>query len=377
MRKLTWIRIRSVPVLVFDSLGVDYLKESIPSGVGYVVLTFRDQFPIAVSPGLLWLWMRAVIRLGVGFRQAYMIAMVDSHRPKVILSFADGSEFLGLYQNYRDEVLVISIQNAVRHPHEFRRLRRAPNYIALGKDALRSFHQYQIPYKRCVSSGSLPLGIFCSKNPIVKDAGKLVFVSSYRLSFDHLEGEPGENMYTKAQARAHSRIFRHALRYAVDSEMELVVLAKGKVRFEGEHFHEEREYFNQLSGGKSFTLSSTVKDTLGSYRQALTAEFIIGLDSTLLYEVFSVGAKVLFCWGADEYLLNHAQSLTEHLPTQVLLEDNNYDAFAEKVDFLRNLSEQSYSSIIAKARSEYVDTKQDRPLHETLKQEIQDHLDLV
>ncbi len=379
MRKLTWIRIRSVPVLVFDSLGVDYLKESIPSGVGYVVLTFRDQFPIAVSPVLLWLWMRAVIRLGVGFRQAYMIAMVDSHRPKVILSFADGSEFLGLYQNYRDEVLVISIQNAVRHPHEFRRLRRAPNYFALGKDALRSFHQYQIPYKRCVSSGSLPLGIFCSKNPIIKDAGKLVFVSSYRLSFDHQEREREreENMYTKAQATVHSLIFRHALRYAVDSEMELVVLAKGKVRFEGEHFHEEREYFNQLSGGKSFTLSSTVKDTLGSYRQALTAEFIIGLDSTLLYEVFSVGAKVLFCWGADEYLLNRAQSLTEHLPTQVLLEDNDYDAFADKVDFLRNLSDPSYSRMIAQAQSEYVDTKQDRPLHETLKQEIQDHLDLA
>ncbi len=379
MRKLTWIRIRSVPVLVFDSLGVDYLKESIPSGVGYVVLTFRDQFQIAVSPVLLWLWMRAVIRLGVGFRQAYMIAMVDSHRPKVILSFADGSEFLGLYQNYRDEVLVISIQNAVRHPHEFRRLRRAPNYFALGKDALRSFHQYQIPYKRCVSSGSLPLGIFCSKNPIIKDAGKLVFVSSYRLSFDHQEREREreENMYTKAQATVHSLIFRHALRYAVDSEMELVVLAKGKVRFEGEHFHEEREYFNQLSGGKSFTLSSTVKDTLGSYRQALTAEFIIGLDSTLLYEVFSVGAKVLFCWGADEYLLNRAQSLTEHLPTQVLLEDNDYDAFADKVDFLRNLSDPSYSRMIAQAQSEYVDTKQDRPLHETLKQEIQDHLDLA
>ncbi len=377
MRKLTWMRIRSVPILIFDSLGVDYLKEAIPSGVDYVVLTFRDQFPIALSPVLLWLWMRAVIRLGVGFRQAYMIAMVDSHRPKVILSFADQSELLGLYQDYRHEVLVISIQNAVRHPHEFRRLTRVPNYFALGKDARRSFHQYQIPYKRCVSSGSLPLGIFCSKNPIAREAGKLVFVSSYRLIFDHLEGESGENMYAKAQARAHSRIFRHALRYALDSEMELVVVAKGKVRFKGEHFHEEKQYFDQLSGGKSFTLSSTVKDTLGSYRQALTGEFIVGLDSTLLYEVFSVGAKVLFCWGADEYLLNRAQSLTEYLPTQVLLEDINYDAFAEKADVLRNLSEPSYSRMIAQAQYEYVDTKQDRPLHETLKQEIQDHLDSV
>ena len=184
-------------------------------------------------------------------------------------------------------------------------------------------------------------------------------------------------MYTKAQARAHSRIFRHALRYAVDSEMELVVVAKGKVRLEGEHFHEEKQYFDQLSGGQSFTLSSTVKDTLGSYRQALTAELIVGLDSTLLYEAFSVGAKVLFCWGADEYLLKCAQSLTEHLPTQVLLEDINYDAFAEKANVLRNLSEPSYNRIIAQAQSEYVDTKQDRPLHERLKQEIQDHLDLV
>ena len=161
MKKLKWARIESTPVLVFDSLGIDYLKESIPSGARYEVLSFRDQFPVTGRPNFLWRWMKVVMGLKVSLSQAYMIALMDSYQPQVVLSFADQNQLLGLYQRYRDEVLVISVQNAVRHPHEFLRGVQTPHYFALGRDARRSFDRHQIPYKRCFASGSLPLGIFC------------------------------------------------------------------------------------------------------------------------------------------------------------------------------------------------------------------------
>ena len=156
--------------------------------------------------------------------------------------------------------------------------------------------------------------------------------------------------------------------------MDLTVIAKGKVRYEGEHFAEEKAYFERLAGEKKFTLSSTVKDTFTSYHHALTAEFVIGLDSTLLYEAFSVGARVLFCWGADQYLLENSRSLTEHLPKPVLLEGSKYAEFFKKVNFARDLSDQAYKSMIARGQSEYVNSAQRYPVHEQLKREINAHL---
>ena len=377
MKKLKWARIESIPVLVFDSLGIEYLKESIPSGSRYEVLSFRDQFPVTGRPNFLWRWMKVVMGLKVSLSQAYMIALMDSYQPQVVLSFADQNQLLGLYQRYRDEVLVISVQNAVRHPHEFLRGVQAPHYFALGGDACRSFDRYQIPYKRCFASGSLPLGIFCSRNSITKCPGKLVFVSSYRRGFDHTNRDQAVDEYSSAQGRAHSLVFKHALRYAEESNMDLTVIAKGKVRYEGEYLAEEKAYFERLAGENEFTLSSTVKDTFNSYHHALTAEFVIGLDSTLLYEAFSVGARVLFCWGADQYLLENAKSLTEHLPKPVLLETSNYTEFFEKVNFARGLTDQAYKSMIARGQSEYVNSAQRYPVHEQLKREINAHLGQV
>jgi surface carbohydrate biosynthesis protein len=204
-----------------------------------------------------------------------------------------------------------------------------------------------------------------------------VFVSSYRLAFDHINRDQAVNEYTSAQERAHSLAFKHALRYAEESNMDLTVIAKGKVRYDGEHFAEEKAYFERLAGENEFTLSSTVKDTFNSYHHALTAEFVIGLDSTLLYEAFSVGGKALFCWGADQYLLENAKSLTEHLPKPVLLESINYAEFFEKVNFARGLSDQAYKNMIAKGQSEYVNSAQRYPVHEQLKHEINAHLGQV
>ena len=374
MKKLKWARIESTPVLVFDSLGIDYLKESIPGGVRYEVLSFRDQFPVTVRPNVLWRWIKAFIGLKVGISQAYMIALIDSYQPKVVLSFADQNQLLGLYQRYRDEVLVISVQNAVRHPHEFLHLAEAPHYFALGSDARRSFDRYQIPYKQCFASGSLPLGIFCSRNSINKCPGKLVFVSSYRVGYGHTNVDQTVDQYISAHARAHSLVFKYALRYAKQINRVLTVIAKGKVRYEGEHFAEEKAYFERLACENEFTLSSTVKDTFNSYHQVLTAEFVIGLDSTLLYEAFSVGARVLFCWGADQYLLENAGNLMEHLPSPVLLESSNYSEFFEKVNFASGLSDQAYKSMIARGQFEYVNSSQNYPVHEKLKHEINAHL---
>jgi len=374
MKRLKWVSAEPVDALIFDSLGVEYLKEGIPHGVRYTVLSSRDQFPIMLSPRFLWRWKKVFGETRLGFMRSYIISLIDIHQPKVVLSFSDTNSILGFYQTYRNNVLVISVQNAMRFPYEFIPVLRAPHYFALGKTARKSFDEYRIPYKRCEASGSLPLSIFCSRSSITRCPGKLVFVSNYRIRFDQSHQNNKADEYLNAQARGHSLAFKHALRYAEEFNRELTVIAKGKVRYDGEHFAEEKAYFDRLAGDSVFTLSSTVKDTLSSYHHALTAEFIIGLDSTLLYEAFSVGARVLFCWGADRYLLKKAEILTEHLPEAVLLKGGGYDEFSKKINFLRGLTDEEYNGLIEDARSEYVSSTEYFPVHEKLKHEITAHL---
>ncbi len=370
MKRLKWCKPFRVDVLIFDSLGVRYLKAGLPKQVLFTVLSFRDQVPVYFSLQLLVTWVKVARKYKLGVSQAYTLALIDSFHPKVVLSFADLHSALGFYQLYRRDALVIAIQNAIRYPEEFSPLVRAPHYFAIGNTAKRSFDVQGIPFQTCIPAGSLALGIYCSRNTVTRKQGKLVFISSYRVVFERPSVKGESEPYTQAQARAHEIAFNHTLRYAEESDSALTVIAKGKVRYAGEHFAEEKSYFDRLANGREYTLSSTVKDTYNSYQQALTAEFIFSLDSTLAYEGFSVGARILFCWGVDGYLSRRYEDFARYLPRAALLDSADYDEFSTKVNFLRGLNNESYDELTKGCRSEYVACLDEYPVHERIKREI-------
>jgi surface carbohydrate biosynthesis protein len=377
MKRLKWINPRPTDVVILDSLGVPYLEKAIPPGIRWCVVPLRDEIQLVMSPLFFLRWIYFIMKLNFQARKAYYFALIDSYSPKVVLSYADNNNIAGAYQRYRNSTLVISIQNALRRPRSFLALEEAPHYYALGKTACRAFSDYRISHKRCEVGGSLALGIFCSERAVTRTANHLVFVSSYRVGFDRLDLETPTNRYTLAQVKAHKKIFEYSLRYAEESRANLTVLAKGKVSHKGQHFEEEKSYFECLANGKEYTFTSTIKDSVDAYHHALSAELIVGLDSTLLYEAFSVGSKVLFGWGADQYLFESAQSLTVYLPQFALLENDSYDEFVEKLNFLRALNDDDFRRMTDSSRSEYVETNQDDPVHEKISREIKDHIGLV
>jgi len=200
----------------------------------------------------------------------------------------------------------------------------------------------------------------------------LVFVSSYRATWD-----VQNNDYHRALSDAHQTIFNHLLRFAKVYSIRIVVLAKGKVLNRGEHFTEEEEFYRKLANGADYTLVSSVKDTTTSYRTVFNANLVIAIDSTLAYEMLSVGKKAIFGWVSNASLKAYKEPVryTQYLPTSLVLYSEKYDEFHQKVSALIDLPPEEYDVTIKHHKSKYVNQDINNPPHMVIEREIRSHIE--
>ena len=373
MLKVRILKPSRTQVLIYDSLGLEFLQEAIAEDYSVQCLTPRGYFPVVPRWSFLYRFLVECVNRRFRYRVAYLVTLIDQYKPQVVITFSDMSPVPGEYAWSRPNTLVLSVQNALRASLTLSGIRKAPVYMALGHSTKLLFDKENIPYQRMLTTGSIILGLFLSHRPIVEFPRDLVFVSSYRVDFEIPES--GNSPLTNAIASAHKCLFVNLLRYSYENNLNLTVIAKGKVRCDGEHFSEEENYFKKLSGGKPFTLTSTVKNTYNSYSVALSANLLVALDSTLAYEMFSIGEKVLFGQGISNILLKERWHHIEYLPEEVVLTSRSYDHFREKINSLRNLSKDEYESSTREKGSIYVNQQVSCPPHKTINDEIRKHLE--
>ena len=156
MIRVRILRPAPIDVLIFDDLGLPFLKKSLPDGSDYITLDLRNKLPIVLSLKFCVRWFKLLAKSEFGVRQSYIVALIDEYKPKVVLSFADSNSVLGRYQGCRPDVLVLSIQNALRYPNEVSDIGLVPNYFCRGASTRNSFVNGGVPSKSIVSVGSLP-----------------------------------------------------------------------------------------------------------------------------------------------------------------------------------------------------------------------------
>ncbi len=358
---------KATDVLIYDSLGIDYLRRAIPDGVSFDQLNFRDEIPITINLRFFVQLFCEVVRSKFDIRQSYMVSFIDQYQPKVVISFSDRNTLLGVYAENHPNVLVLVLQNGLRYPEKIALLAKMPVYYSLGNASTEVFKKLKIPCQRVVSAGSLPLGIYLSDHPEIVKSNTLVFVSSYRYEFESLDNK---QTYIGDLAWAHRCIFLHLLEYSKETGITLTVLAKGKVRCEGEHYAEEQEYFTKLAQGHKFRLLSTVKDTFNSYKVVLTADTVVAIDSTIGYEALSVGCKVLVCWGMQKRLRQRSHYFINDLVKEISLDSSDYTSFRDKLNALRKISDNDYKCLIRNCRRWFVSQDRSYPPHIRLQKEI-------
>ncbi len=360
---------RPTQVLIYGELGEIFLRKAVPSSYAIEVLPIQEGLPITIRLSFFRRCLINYVRQNLSLRQAYFSALIDEFKPRAVITFVDNNTVLGSYAELRSDVLVISVQNAVRS--EATIAKQVALYYSLGDVTKELFLEAKTSFQRIESVGSLLLGLYLAENVVGQEDYDFVFVSSYRES---LKNENYE--YGRALLEAHQTVFTHLLRYAKAHRKKLVVLSKGKVAKEGEHYAEEKEFYHQLAKGAEFTIVSTVKDTFKSYRTALNAKIVIAIDSTLAYEVLSVGRKTIFGWVSNTYLESHkvAVRYTKHLPKSLVLNNDSYDEFHEKVTALINLRPENYETIIEDYKSKCVNQDINNPPHLVIEREIRKHI---
>ena len=368
---------RPTQVLIYDELGEDILRKTIPSSYSIELLRVRDELPITIRFSFLKRYLINYFCQKLSPRQAYFSALIDEFKPHAVITFVDNNPVLGAYAELRSDVLVISIQNALRTEVTIKQqVGRAPLYFCLGEITKEIFEETNVRYKRIEPVGSMLLGLYLAEKVFDEEEYDLVFVSSYRATWD-----VQNNDYHRALSDAHQTIFNHLLRFAKAHSKRIVVLAKGKVAKEGEHVVEEKEFYHQLAKGAEFTIVSTVKgtvkDTFKSYRTALNANLVIAIDSTLAYEMLSVGRKALFGWAANTCLKSHKEAVryTQYLPESLVLNSDSYDEFHKKVAKLINLRPEDYEIIIEKSKSKCVNQDINNPPHLVIEREMRRHIE--
>ena len=373
MTQIRFLWPRPTQVLIYDELGEDILRKAIPSDYATEVLPIREGLPITIRFSFLRQCLINYVRHKFSPRQAYFSALIDEFKPRTVITFVDNNPILGVYAELRSDVLVISIQNAIRSEATFaKQVGRAPLYFSLGDITKEIFEEANVWYQRIEPVGSMLLGLYLAENGLGQEDYDFVFVSSYRESWKNENYEYGRSLLD-----AHRAVFTHLLRYAKVHRKKILVLAKGKVAKEGEHFAEEKEFYYQLAKGAEFSIVSTVKDTFKSYKTALNANLVIAIDSTLAYEVFSVGRKTIFGWVSNTYLESHkvAVRYTKHLPESLVLNNDSYDEFHEKVTALINLRPEDYEIIIEESKSKCVNQDINNPPHLVIEREMRRHIE--
>ena len=133
MTKIRLLWPRKTQVLIFGELGVSFLRKAVPKQYTTEVLPIRDGLPVVIRGSFLIRCLINYVRQKLSFRQAYFSALIDEFKPRAIVTFVDNNSILGVYGELHSDVLVISIQNALRGAASIKnQVGRAPLYFSLG-----------------------------------------------------------------------------------------------------------------------------------------------------------------------------------------------------------------------------------------------------
>ena len=138
--RLVWPK--TTQVLIYDELGEIFLRKAVPSSYAIEVLPIRQGLPITIRFSFLIRCLANYVCHKFSPRQAYFSALIDEYKPRVVITFVDSNNsVLGLYAQHRSDVLVISIQNAIRSELSITKQGGlVPMYFGLGDVTLSLIH---------------------------------------------------------------------------------------------------------------------------------------------------------------------------------------------------------------------------------------------
>ena len=244
-----------------------------------------------------------------------------------------------------------------------------PTYFSFGRAEEKIFSSSHVKCHDIRPVGSLRNSIYLATNQAQKNdqevSPRLVFISQWKRG---LCVNPESNLF-KAWNEGHRKTFQSVHRYAKENSIKLDVVLRNTFDHV-DNMEQQRKYFFEAAQTTEINFFSSKNDELASYRPTYEGDIIVHFLSTLGFEVFGYGKKVLCCIGLgggkpfiEEY---GVQELIEELPSEVLLSENKEDLVNDMINSLIDMPNLTYETLTKNARNYYMSVEENQKTHERI-----------
>jgi hypothetical protein len=248
-----------------------------------------------------------------------------------------------------------------------------PVYLSLGKVEANIFQSIDVQCREYRPIGSVKLGLALAQyQESNKSSFDLCFVSHYR---PELFSQDASLLFRKIEQCQHA-LFKHLVNYASSNNLSLVVICKTR---ESSLQDMERDYFSSIAQSTAFEFTRSDKDRheFDSYLKGLASDLIVHPLSTLGFELFSVGKKVLFGANADVALVRDLgiKQYFDALPNLVKLQTDSARTFNQTCDLIRGMPISEYLDTTRSHARAIVSMPEGEYPHNIVRQLISSYLD--
>jgi surface carbohydrate biosynthesis protein len=357
LQRIQFLQPIKTEVLIFDILGSTWLPDCLPPSTSFQFLNLRKGFPLVWGYAFYRSFFKTILisapRNVAQLRTAYLHSVIELFDPQLVLSLADNNQPLLDYASSKEGRPVVLIQNALRRrTHAPFTYKRIPTYFTLGLVEQRRFAEAGTLSQEIIPLGSLALGIALALPPTSPlPPADICFISSYR------PAPHGKISTTESQllVTTHRILFLLVVEFAATNGFRVRVITKAKTP---DQLHLETAYFTELAPKKKidFVVSDRNLNPFNSYYGAMSSRLIICDHSTLGFELFGIGYRVLFGSSISPELLSMIgiEDYFSELPTLVKLEARSQVAFNSKAQRLLGLRDNEYVKLTTDASTSLV-----------------------
>ncbi|MDP6097899.1 MAG: hypothetical protein QGG67_18220, partial [Gammaproteobacteria bacterium] len=307
------------------------------------------------------------------FFLAYLHALVNTVRPKVIVTGADNNATLASLAEISPDVWFIFVQTALRDTsHGFPHGISLPTYYALGQRERLIFASLEVRCRQYVPTGSIKLGHALSDPaPPAFASTDLCFIS------DHRAEQPVITLPPLVQTieATNDLLFMHSCEYAKKNDLFLRVVAKSR---EPNWQEKERLHYQKLYEDCPLDFVTADKSTreLDTYHALLASGLVIHNASTLGFEALAAEKKVLFGASMNPQLVRNwgISAYFDQVPDFMCLQQKDFSHFEQKLDALRGMSLDEYRCHTSAAAQQLISQDTNCPPHEHIREAIRQYL---
>ncbi len=368
-RSLKGVKKKQCDVMIIDHNGSECLKYCIPKECSSSIVKIHQAMPFVKSFSFFGCLFKSIIKYGFN-ASSLLSAIILELKPKVIITFIDNNAFMGELQSFFPDMLVISIQNGIRGPgfqeHEAKIL-SYPHYFGFGDYEFETMQKSGKMVKKYYSYGSFKMGIFLTN--FYKSTGKdgnaknICLISQWH--------NVGVSKLFDQYLSVYQETCKLLSRFSKENDIEVIIATrKGP---DSKDSQREELFFKNIFGRSGVSYSINDRLNMTSYQVGMNANLIIGFDSTLMFEALGLEKKILCCGyvNKDFSSIFGNENQCSSLPSEILLNNMDYNEFKNKVHILLEMDDSEYANKIEDARKYYMNFESKYP-HQVIHNMIQE-----